>query len=103
MYLLEKDLNNVLVTFLKRLQKLKQEAVENETGMAEKFRWDQANRRQKPGLVWRNGKKISHIIKDYFYLPFFLLIILRMVLSANKLLSYPLAHWLERPLKGRDQ
>jgi hypothetical protein len=47
-------------------------------------------------LVWRNGKKISHIIKDYFYLPFFLLIILRMVLSLNKLLSYPVAHWLER-------
>jgi hypothetical protein len=36
---------------------------------------DQANRRQKPGLVWRNRKKISQIIKDYFYLPFFLLII----------------------------
>jgi hypothetical protein len=50
MYLLEKDLNNVLVTFFKRLQKLKQEAVENETGMAEKSRWDQANRRK--NLVW---------------------------------------------------
>jgi hypothetical protein len=74
MYLLEKDLNNVLVTFLKRLQKLKQEAVENETGMAEKSRWDQANRRQKPGLVWRNREKISNIIQDYYYLPFFLLI-----------------------------
>jgi hypothetical protein len=32
--------------------------------------------RQKLGLVWRNRKKISQIIKDYFYLPFFLLIIL---------------------------
>ncbi len=32
-----------------------------------------ANRRQKLGLVWRNRKKI---IKDYFNLPFFLLIIL---------------------------
>jgi hypothetical protein len=76
MYLLEKDLNNVLKTFLKRLQKLKQEPAENETGMAEKSRWDQANRRQKPGLVWRNRKKISQIIEDYFYSPFFLLIIL---------------------------
>jgi hypothetical protein len=28
------------------------------------------------GLVWRNRKKISQIIKDYFHLPFFLLIIL---------------------------
>ncbi len=44
--------------------------------MAEKSRWDQANRRQKLGLVWRIRKKISQIIKDYFYLPFFLLIIL---------------------------
>jgi hypothetical protein len=63
MSLLEKDLNNVLITFLKRLQKLKQETAEikketaeNETGMAEKSDWDQANRRQKPGLVWRNRK-----------------------------------------------
>jgi hypothetical protein len=27
-------------------------------------------------LVWRSRKKISQIIKDYLYLPFFLLIIL---------------------------
>jgi hypothetical protein len=27
--------------------------------MAEKSTWDQANRRQKLGLVWRNRKKIS--------------------------------------------
>jgi hypothetical protein len=26
------------------------------------------------GLVWRNRKKISQIIKDYFHLPFFLLL-----------------------------
>jgi hypothetical protein len=26
-------------------------------------------------LIWRNRKKISQIINDYFYLPFFLLII----------------------------
>ena len=31
---------------------------------------------KKIGLVWRNGKKISQIINDYLYLPFFLLIIL---------------------------
>jgi hypothetical protein len=54
---------------LQRPQKMKQET-------AEKSRWDQANRRQKLGLVWRNRKKISQIIKEYFYLPFFLLIIL---------------------------
>jgi hypothetical protein len=76
MYLLEKDLNNVLTTYLRRKKKLKQETAENETGMAEKSRWDQTNSRQKPGLVWRNRKEISQIIKDYFYLPFFLLIIL---------------------------
>ncbi len=28
------------------------------------------------GMVWRNRKKISQIIKDYFHLPFFLLFIL---------------------------
>jgi hypothetical protein len=47
-----------------------------ERGMAENSSWDQANGRQKLGLVWRYRKKISQIIKDYFYLPFFLLIIL---------------------------
>jgi hypothetical protein len=60
-----------LITFLKRLQ-----CAEVETGMAENSSWDQANRRQKLGLVWRNRKKISQIIKDYFYLLFFFLIIL---------------------------
>ncbi len=55
--------------FSKRLQILKQE-------WQEKLSWDQANRRQKLGLVWRIRKKISQIIKDYFCLPFFLLIIL---------------------------
>jgi hypothetical protein len=44
--------------------------------MAGKTSWDQANKRQKRGLVWRIRKKISQIIKDYFCLPFFLLIIL---------------------------
>jgi hypothetical protein len=66
----------IYVDNLLKVQKLKQESAEIETGMAEKSRWDQANRRQKHGLVWRNRKKISQIIKDYFYLPFFLLIIL---------------------------
>jgi hypothetical protein len=52
------------------------ETAEIETGMAEKSSWDKANIRQKLGLVWRIRKKISQIIKDYFCLPFFLLIIL---------------------------
>jgi hypothetical protein len=55
---------------------LLKETAEIETGMPEKSSWDQANRQQKHGLVWRNRKKISQIIKDYFYLPFFLQIIL---------------------------
>ncbi len=38
--------------------------------------WDQANRGEKLGLVGRNRKKISQIIKEYLYLPFFILIIL---------------------------
>ncbi len=52
------------------------ETAEIENGVAEKSSLDQGNIRQKQGLVWRNRKKISQIIKDYFYLPFFLLIIL---------------------------
>jgi hypothetical protein len=51
---------------------LVKETAEIETGMAEKSGWE----RQKLDLVWRNRKKICQIIKDYFYLPFFLLIIL---------------------------
>jgi hypothetical protein len=58
------------------IDNLHKDTTEIETGMAEKSSWDQANRQQKHGLVWRNRKKISQIIKDYFYLPFFLLIIL---------------------------
>jgi hypothetical protein len=37
---------------------------------------DQENRGEKLGLVWRKRKKISQIINDYLYLPFFFLIIL---------------------------
>jgi hypothetical protein len=55
---------------------LTKETAEIGTGMAEKSSRGQADRRQKLGLVWRNRKKISQIIKDYFCLPFFLLIIL---------------------------
>ncbi len=36
---------------------LLKETAEIETGMAEKSCWDQANRRQKLGLVWRNRNK----------------------------------------------
>jgi hypothetical protein len=60
------------------------EAAEIETGMAGKSSWDLANRRQKLGLVWKIRKKISQIIKDYFYLPFFLLIILWERLSTYR-------------------
>jgi hypothetical protein len=55
---------------------LVKETAEIETGMAEKSSWDQANVRQNLGLVWRNRMKISQIVIDYFYLPFFLLFIL---------------------------
>jgi hypothetical protein len=58
------------------IDNLFKETAEIETGMAVKSSWDQANRRQKLGLVWRIRKKISQIIKDYFYLLFYLLIIL---------------------------
>jgi hypothetical protein len=56
---------------------LLEETAEIETGMAEKSSWDQANRHQKHGLVWRNRKKTSQIIKEYLYLPYLLLIILK--------------------------
>jgi hypothetical protein len=59
-----------------KVDNLFKETAEIETGMAEKSSWDQANRWQKLGLVWRIRKKISQIINDCFYLPFFLLIIL---------------------------
>jgi hypothetical protein len=36
------------------------------------------------GLVWRNRKKISQIIKDYFHLLFFILIILCMKMTRSK-------------------
>ncbi len=52
------------------------DTAETETEVAEKSSWDQANRGEKLGLVWRNRKKISQIINDYLCLPFFLLIIL---------------------------
>jgi len=52
------------------------DTAETETEVAEKSRWDQANRGEKLGLVWRNRKKISQIINVNLYLPFFLLIIL---------------------------
>jgi hypothetical protein len=47
-----------------------------ESEVAELSSWDQASRGEKLGLVRRKRKKISQIINDYLYLPFFLLIIL---------------------------
>jgi hypothetical protein len=69
-------LATLILKVYKLLGTLLKENAKIETGMAEKFSWDQANRRQKQGLIWRNRKKISQIIKEYCYLPFFLLIIL---------------------------
>jgi hypothetical protein len=65
---------NLLITF--------SYTTETESELAEKSSWNQANRGEKLGLVWRNRKKISQIINDYLYLPFFLLNVL-------KHLSYP--------------
>jgi hypothetical protein len=75
MYTFNSLQSSLTVYILQSLSPFK-ETQEIETGMAEKSSWDQANMQQKLGLVWRNRKKISQIIKDYFYLPFFLLIIL---------------------------
>ncbi len=53
------------VCLLKRLQRLKQEWQKSPTGTRQTYDLEKYCR-----------KKISQIIKDYFYLPFFLLIIL---------------------------
>ncbi len=70
------SLQSSLTVYILPILYAAKETAEIETGMAEKFSWDQANIRQKLGLVCRNRKKISQIIIDYFYLPFFLLIYL---------------------------
>jgi hypothetical protein len=62
---------------------LVKETAEIEIGMAEKSSWDQANIRQKLCLVGEIERKISQIIKDYFYLPLFLLIILWHICKKN--------------------
>ncbi len=64
LYILNSLQYSLTVYILPRLVK---ETAEIETGMTEKSSWDQANIRQKLGLVWKSRKKISHIIKDYFY------------------------------------
>jgi hypothetical protein len=48
---------------------------------------DEASRGEKLGMLWRNRKKISQIIKDHLYLPFFLLIIL----WVDTLVAHPLS------------
>jgi hypothetical protein len=52
------------------------DTAETESEIAEMSSWDQGNRGEKLGLVWRNTKKIRQIFNDHLYLPFFLLIIL---------------------------
>jgi hypothetical protein len=48
---------------------------ETESEIAEKSNWDQVNRGEKLGLVWRNRKKISQIINDYLLHTVLLLIL----------------------------
>ncbi len=72
------------------LQWLKQERQESPAGTRQ-------TDGKKLGLVWRNRKKISQIIKDYFYLPFFLLIIL----CCSLTLSHPPAGELVSEGAGR--
>jgi hypothetical protein len=70
------SLQSFLIVYILFVCLLVKETAEIETRMADKSSWDQANIRQNLGLVWRIRKNISQIIKDYFYLPVFLLIIL---------------------------
>ncbi len=57
-----------MITFLKTLQRLKQE-------WHKSLALGPGKQTVKLGLVWRNRKKISQIINAYLYLPFFLLIV----------------------------
>jgi hypothetical protein len=69
---------------------LLKDTAETESQVAEKSSFDQANRGEKLGLVWRNRRKISQIINDYLdylYLPFFLLIILWFTVTSQPLES----------------
>jgi hypothetical protein len=50
----------------KYVYNLLKETGDIETGMAEKSSWNQANRQQKVGLVWRNRKKVAKIPKTTF-------------------------------------
>jgi hypothetical protein len=61
------------------------DTTEAESKIAEMSSWDQANRWENLGLVWRNRKKIIQIINDYLCLPFFRLIILCLIYSLSGL------------------
>ncbi len=61
----------------RHVRSLLKDTAETESEVAEKSSWDPAKRREQLGLVWRHRKKSSQINNDYPYLPFFLLIILR--------------------------
>ncbi len=85
---------NLLLLFtLCQVCVLVKENAEIVTGMAEKSSWDQANMRKNLCLAWRNRKKISQIIKDYFSLLFFLLIILWSHLKNYNKLLYVSGLW----------
>ncbi len=63
MHLLEKDLNNVLITFLETSE-IEQETAENKRWMAEKFRWDPVGK----NLVWFGEieRKLAKLSKTSF-------------------------------------
>jgi hypothetical protein len=84
LYIFNSLQSSLTVYILRSLYPVK-ETPEIETGMAEKYNWDHTNIWQKLGVVWRNRKKINQIIKDYFYLTFFLLIILCKRVSERSL------------------
>jgi hypothetical protein len=63
LYILNSLQSSLLFTFCQACLLVK-ETADIETGLAEKSSWDQAIIWQKLGLVWRNRKKISQIIKE---------------------------------------
>ncbi len=68
MYLLEKDLNNVLITFLKRLQKLRQESMQKMKQKWQKSLTGTMQQTDGKNLVWFGEieKKLAKLSKTTF-------------------------------------
>jgi hypothetical protein len=55
-----------IFSYCLHLAKFVYKTAEIETGMAEKSSWDQANRGENLGLVWRNKRTLAKLSKTNF-------------------------------------